>query len=223
MERVAEDAEHMTSLAQSTQSLSDTGREQLAHVNQAMDRIQESSSQSQQNAVNLEKVSVDIHSMVGFISEVSDQINLLALNAAIEAARAGEYGRGFAVVADEVRNLAEQVQQSVNDINTLVDNLTAETREVVESSELNIAEVHNGRQLLAQTQQSFNAISAEIANTVEIINSVAEANLALQEGSNQLAMSAQEQSLAANEVAGVADSVANMVTRLEEQMKLFQL
>ena len=52
---------------------------------------------------------------------------------------------------------------------------------------------------------------------------MAEANLALQEGSNQLAMSAQEQSLAANEVAGVADSVANMVTRLEEQMKLFQL
>ena len=79
----------------------------------------------------------------------------MALNAAIEAARAGEYGRGFAVVADEVRNLAEQVQQSVNDINTLVDNLTAETREVVESSELNIAEVHNGRQLLAQTQQSL--------------------------------------------------------------------
>lgn len=223
VKRVAQDAERMTSLAQSTQALSDTGRDQLELVGQAMDRIQESSSQSQQNALNLEKVSVDIHSMVAFISDVSDQINLLALNAAIEAARAGEHGRGFAVVADEVRKLAEQVQESINDISTLVNNLSTETNQVVESSEHNIAQVHKGRELLAQTQESFGAISSEMAKTVETINSVAEANLALQEGSGQLAMSTQEQSLAANEVAGVADSVAGIVVNLEEQMKRFKL
>ena len=75
---------------------------------------------------------------------------------------------------------------------------------------------------MGQTQRSFDAISAEIAGLWNRCG-VAEANLALQEGSGQLSMSTQEQSLAANEVAGVADSVANMVASLEEQMKLFKL
>ncbi|WP_158652618.1 methyl-accepting chemotaxis protein [Helicobacter ailurogastricus] len=50
------------------------------------------------------------------IDRVSYQTNLLALNAAIEAARAGQHGRGFAVVADEVGNLANGVQQRLEEI-----------------------------------------------------------------------------------------------------------
>ena len=61
-----------------------------------------------------------INEMVVIISDISRQTNLLALNAAIEAARAGEAGRGFAVVADEVKSLSTKVNQSTQEIESII-------------------------------------------------------------------------------------------------------
>lgn len=61
------------------------------------------------------------------ITNIAEQTNLLALNASIEAARAGEHGKGFSVVADEVRKLAEQSRQSVEEINSLLNNIKQNT------------------------------------------------------------------------------------------------
>ncbi len=75
-----------------------------------------------QTALAIEKSkAVDrINELTQTILQISSQTNLLALNASIEAARAGESGRGFAVVADEIGNLANQTQETVNDIDIII-------------------------------------------------------------------------------------------------------
>lgn len=67
---------------------------------------------------------------LNFISDISGSTNLLALNASIEAARAGEAGRGFSVVATEVGNLANSTQQSLVEVQTVIERVQNKVRNI---------------------------------------------------------------------------------------------
>ena len=64
--------------------------------------------------------STKIMDITKLIENIAFQTNILALNASVEAARAGDQGRGFAVVASEIRNLAQNTQESVKNITSLI-------------------------------------------------------------------------------------------------------
>ena len=75
------------------------------------------------------------------ISDISSSTNLLALNASIEAARAGEAGRGFAVVATEVGNLANSTQDSLKEVETVIERVQQNVREITKQVDENSAKL----------------------------------------------------------------------------------
>lgn len=102
-------------------------RKQASQIYRKVEKELEDALKEVEKVETIQKLSMQI-------SGIATQTNLLALNASIEAARAGEAGRGFAVVADEVRNLAESSRETVDNIQTVVNEVVESVMSLKESS-----------------------------------------------------------------------------------------
>ncbi len=182
----------------------------------------------------------EIGATLNLISDISSSTNLLALNASIEAARAGEAGKGFAVVATEVGNLANNTQESLKDVQTVIErvqqNVAEITAQVKENSEKlgkqneYFSNVFNGMQdMTGFLNVSVAAIKAMgdahreqaevIKNTVLINQDIAES--IRNENEQFSAISAMAESNASDtvEVATQANAINDMVQEMSLLLK----
>ncbi len=127
-----------------------------------------------------------IEGVLDFIAEVSEETNLLSLNASIEASKAGEAGKGFSVVAGEVSKLANQTQDSTQDINRVIRQIRMYVTETVDKLEASRHIFEEQNKVVQDTIESFSEIVSSndsISEHIETIGNIADGMNALKDNS----------------------------------------
>lgn len=214
---------------------------ELGNVNQqtkeAIDLIYTQTNTTNESASKIQEA-------VAIITSIAEETNLLSLNASIEAARAGEQGRGFAVVADQIQKLAEQSNQSAQQIETIITALIAdsdravstmgEVKKIIEKQNANVentgtifAMVKDGIDTsitsigkIAQGTQKMDEGRTNVVDVVQNLAAIAEENAASTE---ETSASVTQVDTIISQIADSAEQLKALANEMENGMKSFTI
>ncbi|AQS09771.1 methyl-accepting chemotaxis protein McpB [Clostridium saccharobutylicum] len=206
------------------------GKEQMEVLLKSIEDIKKAFEVVDNHTNNLNLSVSQVGQITYVINEISEQTNLLALNAAIEASRAGEAGRGFAVVAEEVRTLAEQSKQSTEQIQKLIQSISGETINVIDTSDQVKAYIMNQVGIVKETMNSFNdmldAVAkisplaedtyASIEKTIRVKNTVSDKVDNITAVSEETTAESEEISASSEELLASSEEVSKFASKLSD-------
>lgn len=216
--------------------------------------IKELSDSNDKTTEAIDKISLQVHTTnqsvqeirqaVELITSIATETNLLSLNASIEAARAGEHGRGFAVVASQIQKLAEESNNSAQEITNIIDTLLKDSEQTVQvMDEVNVI-VSNQREKLNETKEKFllvtegvdatrqeteiiegqtatcNTQRAKILDIIQNLSAISEENAA---STQETTASMEELNATLNLLAEAAKDLLELSSQLEESMNFFHV
>ncbi|NQX69160.1 methyl-accepting chemotaxis protein [Paenibacillus alba] len=167
----------------------------------------------------LDRRSQEIGNILGVITGIASQTNMLALNAAIEASRVGEHGRGFAVVAGEVRKLAEQSNQSADQISSLIKEVQTEIHQASQSINEGTHVVEKGVVMAEETGHLFTDILNATKNVSAQIQDVSSAAQEISAGTEQISANADELSVAVSKTATNASEISHSIDEQKHHLE----
>ncbi|MCL1091710.1 methyl-accepting chemotaxis protein [Shewanella profunda] len=179
-----------------------TSKGRIAHTVEGISLLSTKIGAAFSSVEQLSKDAASIDAVVTTINSISQQTNLLALNAAIEAARAGEQGRGFAVVADEVRTLAGRTQQATVEIQAMIEGLQLGTSRLSGITTEIVDQADEGRSAII-------AVGEDVESMTQSVNAVFDM-------SSHIAAAAEEQSVAARDIAGQLNEIRHQSETIKQ-------
>lgn len=200
---VARNAASAAEAARRVDAAARTGMQTVDLTTRSIDQLAAEIDAAMSQVELLADNSEQIGAVLDVIRSVAEQTNLLALNAAIEAARAGDSGRGFAVVADEVRHLAKRTQDSVSEIQGVIERLQLGTRNVVH--------------LMRTSHLQASGSVSQVNEAVQALRHITQAVETITEMNLQIASAAEEQSVVSEEVNRNVASIRDVTEQLAGQ------
>ena len=227
IQMVSSAAEEMTATISEIAANSEKGR---SIATDAVEQTEQSSKQVEE----LGTAASEIDKVVETITDISEQVNLLSLNATIEAARAGEAGRGFAVVANEIKELARQtasatgeikekvqgIQASTDNTISLIDKISKVVNEVSEIISTIAAAVEEQSvttkeiaQNVSQASQGIDEVNENVAQTNSVSTQISQEIAEISQSTDDITDNSSKVSTSASELAGLAETLNQMVGR----------
>ncbi len=229
-DNVSSNATSADSTAREADELAKSGLAVFKESAQASEHMSQALTDAAQVVQRLQSQSEQISNVVEVIRGVSEQTNLLALNAAIEAARAGESGRGFAVVADEVRMLAARTQKSTEEIQSIIEELQAQSGLANESMQMSLDMLSKNNELAQQANHALVGITESVADINDSNTQVATAAEQQSQVTQDINRNVVNMSELVNQnVAGISQSAAAsselslLAEKQKEQLSFFKI
>lgn len=169
---VADNVEKVETTSKDLLDKSKENEKLLNDLHAINEEVSESMKQTTEVTQNLSDAVQEIGVTLNLISDISSSTNLLALNASIEAARAGEAGKGFAVVATEVGNLANSTQESLRVVESVIDRVQQNVKEITRQVEENSAKLGTQSEYFSNVFQSMQDMTALLNVSVDAIGTL---------------------------------------------------
>ncbi len=201
-------ADNVEKVEQTSKDLLEKTREnetRLAELKEINGEVSDSMVATTDVAQKLSEAVEKIGMTLNLISDISSSTDLLALNASIEAARAGEAGRGFAVVAQEVGNLAKSTQDSLEEVETVIQMVQKNVEEIT-------MYVNENSRKLEKQNEHFADVYAGIQDMTKLLGVSADAVRAMGEAHNKQAAVIQSTVTINKEI---ADDIQNENTQFQ--------
>lgn len=172
-------AENVGKVEDTSRNLLDKSRQNEKLLND-LSLINSEVSQSMDATISItEKLSEAVKEIgvtLNLINDISSSTNLLALNASIEAARAGEAGKGFAVVATEVGNLANNTQESLKDVQLVIERVQKNVIEITAQVEENYTKLGKQNEFFVNVFDGIKDMTNLLHVSVDAVKSMGDAH-----------------------------------------------
>ncbi len=223
VEELRENARKMRGASEQAMEILDALGEVNQQTKDAIAVIAKQTDVTNESAMKI-KMAVDI------ITDIAEETNLLSLNASIEAARAGEQGRGFAVVAGQIQRLAEQSNESAQQITAIIELLIQESQRSVQTMADVKAVIEKQDENVNLTERAFEDVQEGITQSIESIKTIAQRTEELDQArvkvvdvvqnltaiAQENAASAEETSASATEMSAIMESIDSNARSLNE-------
>lgn len=161
----------------------------------------------------------NIKDAVGIIQSIADETDLLSLNASIEAARAGAAGRGFAVVAEQICKLALQSNESGQDIERILGEITATSEKMVSVMEEVRQNMDMQQIKLEETRATYKEVSDGVEQSLGNIGSIKEKIDVLNVSGNSISSAIEGLSAVSEQNAGSASNTMRVAENMSSNMQ----